>query len=202
MAIQLGLFKSKMALNVAEATGDTAKGLAKTTSAAPFPANIPLIIGFAAQVAGIISTIKKAASSSSKVKKQGFAKGGFTDAFGMGQRDESGKEVAGVVHKNEYVVPEFVRQMPGVPPILDYLEDKRRQSLGTFAQGGDTSAETTQPNKSTNDQADIVGLLSDLRQMLQKPLSAEILFGYDAELKRQEVQKEITEIEQSNKVKP
>lgn len=78
MAIQLGLFKSKMSLNVAEATGDTAKGLAKTTSAAPFPANIPLIIGFAAQVAGIIGAIKSAAKSGNSVKNAGFYYGGDT----------------------------------------------------------------------------------------------------------------------------
>lgn len=202
MAIQLGLFKSKMALNVAEATGDTAKGAAKTASALPFPANIPLIIGFAAQVAGIISTIKKASSAGKSVKTRGFAKGGFTDAFGMGQRDESGKEVAGVVHTNEYVVPEFVRQMPGVPPILDYLETKRKQSLGSYAQGGDVSSSDTETStSSSNSSGDMFSLMSDLRTLLSRPLRAEILFGYDAELRRQELQKELTELEQSNQVK-
>jgi hypothetical protein len=202
MGIELGLFKSKMSLNVSEATGDSAKGLAKTASALPFPANIPLIIGFAAQVAGIIGTIRSVTSAGSGVKTTGFAKGGFTDAFGMGQIDESGKEVAGVVHKNEYVVPEFVRQMPGIPPILDYLEDKRKQGLGGFAQGGETSSqEDTSTTSSDTGNSRITEVLERLIIKLDKPFIANLLFGYDAELKRQEVQKELLDIEQANQVK-
>ncbi len=41
----------------AEAKVDAAAGAAKTASAAPFPANIPLLIGFGAQIAGITATI-------------------------------------------------------------------------------------------------------------------------------------------------
>jgi hypothetical protein len=41
----------------AEAKVDAAAGAAKTAAAAPFPANIPLLIGFGAQIAGITATI-------------------------------------------------------------------------------------------------------------------------------------------------
>ena len=76
MAIELGLFQAKSALNVAEATSDIAKGTAKSAAAAPFPANLPLIIGFVASVAGIIGTIKKMSSQGKKsARMSGFEDG-------------------------------------------------------------------------------------------------------------------------------
>ena len=44
----------KATVKGAEAGADSAAGLAKTSSALPFPANIPLIIGYVAQAVGII----------------------------------------------------------------------------------------------------------------------------------------------------
>ena len=52
----LFLFEKLMA--VRKAFMALQEGLAKTAGSAPFPANIPLMIGFAAQVAGLISAIK------------------------------------------------------------------------------------------------------------------------------------------------
>ena len=60
---------TKATLKGTEATVDSAAGLAKTAGAAPFPANIPLIAGYAASAAGIIasvvSAVKKAKGTSS-----------------------------------------------------------------------------------------------------------------------------------------
>lgn len=52
----------KATLKGAEATVDSASGLAKTAAALPFPGNIPLIIGYAAQALGIITAVKAAVS--------------------------------------------------------------------------------------------------------------------------------------------
>jgi DNA repair exonuclease SbcCD ATPase subunit len=71
-AIEQGLFKSKQASAAAEASVDTSKGMAKTASSVPFPANIPLIIGYIAQTAGLVSTIKSAVAPS----RPQFARGG------------------------------------------------------------------------------------------------------------------------------
>jgi len=49
-----------------KATGavvDSAAGVPKTASALPFPANIPLIIGYVAQAIGIIGAVKSAVKS-------------------------------------------------------------------------------------------------------------------------------------------
>ena len=54
---------TKASLKGAEATADSAAGVAKTGAAVPFPANIPLIIGYVAQAVGIIGAVKSAVSS-------------------------------------------------------------------------------------------------------------------------------------------
>lgn len=64
---------AKITGKAAEAGVDAAAGSMKSASAAPFPANIPLIIGFAAQAAGIFASIKSAvgAAKSSTAKFSG-----------------------------------------------------------------------------------------------------------------------------------
>lgn len=61
-AIDLGLFTTKSTLKLGEATTDIAAGTAKSASAAPFPANVPLIAGFLGTVAGVVGSIKSATS--------------------------------------------------------------------------------------------------------------------------------------------
>jgi len=65
MSIKSTLFHAKdtatkATISAAGAGVDIAKGSAKTASALPFPANIPLIIGYAAQAFGIITAIRSA----------------------------------------------------------------------------------------------------------------------------------------------
>ena len=52
----------KIALRASEATVDTAKGAASTAKVG-FPQNVPLLIAFAAQAAGIISSVKSAVNA-------------------------------------------------------------------------------------------------------------------------------------------
>ena len=199
MAIKLGLFENKMALNAAEATGAIAEGTAETAKVG-FPQNIPLLLGFAAQVVGIIGAIKSATKAKNKVKTNGFARGGFTDLFGMGFRDETGHEVAGAVHVNEYVVPEVVRQDPEVPPILDYLEAKRKKALGLYADGGDVGPAKTNPAPSSGD-ARLAYAIELLIAKLDDPFVVDILFGYEAEQKRQKMQDKLKKIKDRSKLK-
>jgi flagellar biosynthesis GTPase FlhF len=65
MSIKSTLFHAqstatKSTITAAGAGVDIASGAAKTVGAAPFPANIPLIIGYAATAVGIVSSIKAA----------------------------------------------------------------------------------------------------------------------------------------------
>jgi hypothetical protein len=69
---------TKTVIKSAEAGVDIAGGAAKAVSAAPFPANIPLIVGYAAQAVGIISAIRSAVKAS-KAATKGIGGGGGGD---------------------------------------------------------------------------------------------------------------------------
>ena len=57
-----------------------------------------------------------------------------------GKRDETGHIPVGVVHQNEYVVPEWMATNPKMSPILSQLESIRKNG---FAEGGFTTPQFT-----------------------------------------------------------
>lgn len=135
---------------------------------------------------------------------QGFSGGGYTDMFGQGYKDGSGHEVAGVVHTNEYVVPEIVRRDPEVPQILDYLETKRKKKLGLYATGGDTANEYSSSGASSTSSSSyqmMMDMMQAFMQKLDQPLEAPIYFGPEAEMKRQEQQKKLDKLKESTQIK-
>ena len=66
---------TKTVLKGAEAGVDVSTGAAKTASSLPFPANIPLILGYAVQAAGIIKSIKSAMKASKQATSKLGASG-------------------------------------------------------------------------------------------------------------------------------
>ena len=89
--------------------------------------------------------------------------------------DEQNLEVAGIVHKNEYVIPEWMRQDPQVLQVESWLEARRQR--GSFAEGGPTTAsdrrapaagavDVEQEPEATHRQ--LVQVLASLDQRLQK----------------------------------
>jgi len=134
---------------------------------------------------------------------KGFDKGGYTDYFGLGYKDKSGHEVAGIVHKDEYVVPKIVRQDPEVPPILNYLEKKRKKALNLYADGGDTVDTMTAPSASQSGDVPTSGRAIELLEdILEATLMANnILFGYEAELERQKLEEKLKKIKDRSKIK-
>ena len=60
---------TKTVIKASEAGVDVASGAAKTLSSSPFPGNIPLIVGYAAQAVGIISAIRSAVKASKAATK-------------------------------------------------------------------------------------------------------------------------------------
>ena len=100
------------------------------------------------------------------------------------------------------MVPRFVRQDPEVPQILDYLETKRKKKLGLYAEGGDVSSEQNDSTEKTfvsNGSTRTDALL----EMILEATTAnrDILFGAEAELKRQEQQKKLDKIKNRSRVK-
>jgi len=69
---------TKTVIKASEAGVDVAAGGAKAAAAAPFPANIPLIVGYAAQAVGIVSAIRSAVKAS-KAATKGIGGGGGGD---------------------------------------------------------------------------------------------------------------------------
>ena len=67
---------AKITGKAAEAAVDASAGSMKSAAAAPFPANIPLIIGFAAQAAGIFASIKSAVGAAKSSTSKFGASGG------------------------------------------------------------------------------------------------------------------------------
>ena len=125
--------------------------MANATAAAPPPLNVPFIAAAAAQNIALGASSKAqtgmilasaAISGLGAVlsKKKGYKTGGFT---GIGNNND----VAGVVHKNEYVIPQFVRKDPEVPQIIEYLEAKR-------------TGKETASNSITSNNSDLQSVLS------------------------------------------
>lgn len=141
-----------MGINIAKAIASGALAAVMAWTAA---GGNPIIAGIftaliaattAAEVATIIAqrnAIKNTSSSSSASAPKttgtvGFSEGGYT---GPGER----LEVAGVVHRGEYVVPQPQMRDPEVARMVASIESKRRRTssknaLPGFAEGGYTDA--------------------------------------------------------------
>ena len=175
-------------------------------------AGIPIVgpaLGIAAAALAVtsgLSQVRKISSTPiqkvSAPKSKGFAQGGYTDLFGTGERDSSGHEIAGVVHTNEYVVPAVLRKDPEIPPILEYLEAKRKKKLGLYADGGDASKNPlTTSVSNSSDNSVLINVMERLLIRLDQPLEAPVYFGFEAEEKRQEAEKKLKSIQERSKIK-
>ena len=69
---------TKTTIKSAEAGVEVATGTAKAAASLPFPANIPMIVGYAAQAVGIVSAIRSAVKASKQATK-GIGGGGGGD---------------------------------------------------------------------------------------------------------------------------
>lgn len=153
-----------------------------------------------AQVAVVVAqrnAIKNAAAGSpgasgaSAGDVQGFSEGGYT---GKGER----LEVAGVVHRGEYVVPQPEMRDPQVASMVAAIETKRRQrtsknALPGFAEGGYTEERATaQISESETILNDIYGLLQIIAT---NPVPAYVMLSQmEQQQQRQERVKTVTSL--------
>ena len=110
-----------------------------------------------------------------------YAKGGYTR--GLGVRDQSGEEVAGVVHGGEYVIPRWLLKEPEVAALAQWIEGRRQgapQGEG-YAQGGAVApqgAGTPAPaGGSEGSQSALIPVLRELASAIDK-LTDEPLQSY------------------------
>ncbi|MFK8297997.1 phage tail tape measure protein [Capnocytophaga cynodegmi] len=121
-------FKAKKAMDMANIITNTAVGVMRAYAdggiAGPFLAAI--VAGIGAIQLGLVAS----------QQPPSYARGGRTK--GIGFTDESGHEVAGVVHANEYVIPQWLRKDPEVARVEEWLEAKRLKGSApdSYAQGG------------------------------------------------------------------
>lgn len=94
----------------------------------------PLGIALAAVVGALGAAQTAMIASQPLPPKQGYAQGGAT--IGLGFKDETGHEVAGVVHADEYVIPAWMRKQPEVAKVEQWLEAKRTGKDKPYAEGG------------------------------------------------------------------
>ena len=151
---------------VAAAGNPVAAGVIMGLIAATTAAQVATIV---AQREAIKNSSAGSASSSSAgtstVQASGFSDGGYT---GDGGR----MEVAGVVHRGEYVVPQPELRDPYVRSVVASIEARRRQrtsknALPGYAEGGYTGSVAGVPGAQSSDQRllrDILGTLRDLRR--------------------------------------
>ena len=118
----------------AAAGAEVVAGAAKTTGAAPFPANIPLIVGYAVQGAAIIASVISA------VKKVKGAKAPSANAGG------SGGGSGGAPQANFNIVGQSSNNL-----LAETIASKQNQPIETFVVGNSvTTQQSLDANKIKN----------------------------------------------------
>lgn len=115
---------------------------------------------------GAVATMRSRIQSEQSSSVQGYEEGGDTPSRGI-YRDQSGKEVTGVVHTDEWVAPEWMNKHPKISPTIRALETIRQR--GSFAEGGFAGTSPSFPDNITfgpapaQDNSDIINELRALR---------------------------------------
>lgn len=126
----------------------------------------PIAGAIAAAFVGTTGAIQIAQAKKQYNTVKSYARGGDTGTGDLGFGSNSGGFIRGVVEEDEYVVPKFVRNMPGVPRVIQFLEAKRTGQTESFAEGGEVSGSTTASN--TLETSNLKENTEVLRLLLQK----------------------------------
>lgn len=199
----------------AQIAADTAASLAKIVPLAADAAKgtgpaAPFVFGgyiatMGATVLSAIAKAKQALSNStvpdwdsssgeeSKIQRRAtgpvssYYYGGDTGNNSLGFGDKYG-DFAGFVHKDEYVVPPFIRSHPYVANVLPAIESIRQEKLRGYYRGGQTSGESpnsdSSPSLPTSSKADpeMLALLKSIEGKLDKMPTRVKAYLVDSEL--------------------
>jgi len=118
-----------------------------------------------AGITGAMGLAQLAIMMANKPQKSSFYNtGGRT--VGLGYTDETGEEVAGTVHANEYVVPEWLRADPVVAKMEEFIEAKRIGRSPSiidyptkYATGGEVKEVSSVPTPTTSIDNNLIQLL-------------------------------------------
>ena len=136
--LALKQFKAQKAANMLNIIANTAMAVMRAYSDAG-----PLAGTALAAIVGAIGAVQLGIVAAQQPPS--YAKGGYTK--GLGFTDETGQEVAGVVHGKEYVIPAMLLADPQVARVTEWIEAKRTgKAQNTYATGGNVSTVSDEPS--------------------------------------------------------
>lgn len=152
-------FKAQKAMNMMTIIANTATGIMRAYSDTG-----PIAGSVFAAIVGALGAVQLGIVAAQQPPS--YAKGGYTK--GLGFKDESGQEVAGIVHGEEYVVPQWLKKDPEVAQVVEWLEAKR---LGQSPQGYEAGGEvknTKQEAPTSENSVPAVGVPTGLTEVLSR----------------------------------
>jgi hypothetical protein len=186
--------KREKLMNIASIISNTALGVIKAVAASPLTSGMP----WAGIIAGMGAANLALAIAQPLPPKSGFKKGGYT---GNGSPDE----IAGDVHKGEYVIPQNVlfSNDPVVPNIVGYIEQKRTGGSPKVSTPGDDGNAPQTSGGGSNDNAvmiPVLNRLSDAVEKLTEGVPAYLENDIPTAKKMREKIKELNDLENKAKV--
>ena len=153
-------FQAQKAMNMMSIVANTATGIMRAYSDAG-----PIAGSVFAAIVGALGAVQLGIVAAQQPPS--YARGGYTK--GLGFKDESGQEVAGIVHGDEYVVPQWLKKDPEVAQVVEWLEAKRLgQSPKGYEAGGEVQARTSEESSQHELQARASGVGTGLTEVLGK----------------------------------
>lgn len=153
-------FQAQKAMNMMSIVANTATGIMRAYSDAG-----PIAGSVFAAIVGAMGAVQLGIVAAQQPPS--YARGGYTK--GLGFKDESGQEVAGIVHGDEYVVPQWLKKDPEVAQVVEWLEAKRLgQSPKGYEAGGEVAANSQQEPQARSSQHELPARESNLTEVLGK----------------------------------
>lgn len=158
--LSLKQFQAQKAMNMMSIVANTATGIMRAYSDAG-----PIAGSVFAAIVGAMGAVQLGIVAAQQPPS--YARGGYTK--GLGFKDESGQEVAGIVHGDEYVVPQWLKKDPEVAQVVEWLEAKRLgQSPKGYEAGGEVAASSQQEGQVRSSQHELPARESNLTEVLGK----------------------------------
>jgi hypothetical protein len=149
----------------------------KTPSVLPEPlASISRGIQIAGAVANTIRSIS-AINKEEAPSRAKFFYGGATGSNPVLGHDEYGP-MTGIVHKNEYVIPEVMTANPRYANTIAWLEQERTSGVPKYVNGGGTSPEAIPTALVAENDDDIKSLILAMIHRLENPIAPNLAIGY------------------------
>lgn len=158
--LALKQFKAQKAANMLNIIANTALAVMRAYSDAG-----PLAGTALAAIVGGIGAVQLGIVAAQQPPS--YARGGYTK--GLGFTDETGHEVAGVVHGKEYVIPAMLLADPQVARVTEWIEAKRTgKAQNTYATGGNvsTATESSYTSDKSDKGGDQLASMSELKHTL------------------------------------